>query len=69
MNETRVKAVELVRSIRDAHYELLKDSSPQQKIAFFREKARELHAHLGRTEELLESPVDASAAPAARVRR
>jgi hypothetical protein len=68
MNETRVKAVELVRSIRDAHYELLKDSSPQQKIAFFRGKARELHAHLGRTEEL-ESPVNASAAPAARARR
>ena len=53
MHESEIKAVEMVRSIRDAHYERLKDLSPQEKIAFFREKARTLHARLGRPEELL----------------
>jgi hypothetical protein len=47
-----IKAIELVRGIRDAHYERLKDSSPQEKIAFFREKARRLHSELGRPEDL-----------------
>jgi len=53
MPEPNIRAVEMVRRIRDAHYEKLKDSSPQEKIAFFREKARRLHAELGRPEELL----------------
>jgi hypothetical protein len=48
-----IQAVEMVRTIRDAHYEKLKDLSPQEKIAFFREKARALHAALGRPEEQL----------------
>ena len=56
MPEPRLKAVEMVRSIRDAHYERLKDSSPQEKIAFFREKARRLHTELGRPEDRLDSP-------------
>jgi hypothetical protein len=51
-----IKAVEMVRAIRDAHYEKLKDLSPQEKIAFFRNKARTLHAELGRPEELLDTP-------------
>lgn len=53
MPEPQIKAVEMVRSIREAHYEKLKDLSPQAKIAFFREKARKLHAELGKPEELL----------------
>ena len=53
--QSKIKAVELVRGIREAHYERLKDSSPQEKIAFFREKARRLHTELGRPEELLEN--------------
>lgn len=56
MREPVIKAVEMVRSIREAHHEKLKDLSPQEKIAFFREKARALHAELGRPEELLEDP-------------
>jgi len=52
MHEPEIKAVEMVRSIRDAHYEKLKDSSPQEKIAFFREKARNLYVELGRPERL-----------------
>lgn len=53
--QLKIKAVDLVRGIRDAHYERLKDSTPQEKIAFFREKAQRLHAELGRPEELLDS--------------
>ena len=55
MPEPQIKAVEMVRSIREAHYEKLKDSSPQEKIAFFREKARKLHAKMGKPEELLDN--------------
>jgi hypothetical protein len=51
MQELKIKAVEMVRGIREAHYASLKDLSPEEKIAFFREKARALHAELGRPEE------------------
>jgi hypothetical protein len=51
MQEPKFKAVEMVRGIREAHYESVKDLSPEAKIAFFREKARALHAELGRPEE------------------
>jgi hypothetical protein len=55
MDGSQIKAVEMVRSIRDAHYERLKDLSSQEKIAFFRGKARAaLHADLGRPEGLLD---------------
>lgn len=57
--QPKIKAVELVRGIRDSHYERLKDSSPQEKIAFFREKARRLHAELGRPEDLLDNSTPA----------
>ncbi len=54
MDELKVKAVEMVRGIRNAHYEKLKDLSSQEKIAFFREKASRLHAELGRPEKSLD---------------
>lgn len=47
-NEARIKAVELVRGIREAHYARHKDLTPEEKIAFFREKANALYAELGR---------------------
>jgi hypothetical protein len=56
MPDPEIKAVAMVRAIRDAHYEKLKDLSPQEKIAFFREKARALHAALGRPEEHRQTP-------------
>jgi hypothetical protein len=59
MREPEIRAVEMVRRIRDAHYERLKDLSPKEKIAFYREKARALHADLGRPEELLDSSAPA----------
>jgi hypothetical protein len=61
MREPEIRAVEMVRRIRDAHYERLKDLSPQEKIAFFREKARALHADLRRPEESLDSSAPAQA--------
>ena len=66
MHEPEIRAVEMVRGIRDAHYEKLKDLSPQEKIAFFREKARALHAELGRPEALLR---ESAPAPDAKPRR
>jgi hypothetical protein len=51
-----IKAVAMVRSIREAHYARIKDLSPEEKIRFFREKARALHAELGRLDELPQNP-------------
>jgi hypothetical protein len=59
VSETAIRAVEMVRTIREAHYEQLKELSPQEKIAFFREKARRLHAELGKPEELLTNSTSA----------
>lgn len=64
--QLKIKAVELVRGIREDHYERVRDLSPQEKIAFFRDKARRLHAELGRPEEVLDTP---SAVPSAKPRR
>jgi hypothetical protein len=51
-----IKAVDMVRSIREAHYARIKDLSPKEKIRFFREKARVLHAELGTPEEFPQNP-------------
>ena len=55
MQEPEIKAVDMVRSIREAHYSKIKELSPEEKIAFFRKRAHELHAELGRAEELSDS--------------
>lgn len=47
MDDVGIKAVDMVRSIREAHYAKVKHLSPEQKVAFFREKARAFHAELG----------------------
>ena len=39
-------AVKMVREIRDQHYEETKKMSAEERIAFYREKARKLHRHL-----------------------
>ena len=41
-----VKAVELVRKIRDTHYEETKNLSPADQIKFFNKKAEELRKSL-----------------------
>lgn len=42
----RIKAVEMVRRIRDEHYEQLRDKSPGERIAFYRDKARRFQADI-----------------------
>lgn len=39
-------AVQMVRRIRDQHYEKTKDMTTDERIAVYREKARTLHQHL-----------------------
>lgn len=40
MKNGEIKAVEMVRRIRDRHYEMLKGKTAEERIAFYREKAR-----------------------------
>lgn len=49
MRKNEIKAVELVRRIRDEHYEQLKDKSPEEQLDFYRKQAEELHKELKRT--------------------
>jgi hypothetical protein len=39
-------AVEMVREIRDQHYQETKDMTTEERIAFYREKAQKLHRQL-----------------------
>ena len=55
----RIKAVEMTRRIRDAHHAELEGKTPEENIAFFREKARLFHRELGRSEELPCDPTPA----------
>ena len=66
MREPEIRAVEMVRNIREAHYAKLKGLSPKEKIMFFREKARALHAELGRIDELPQRPAATTDAQARR---
>jgi len=54
MTKIQINAVGMVRAIRDAHYELLKDKSPEERMAFYRKKARRFHANLPALEATLE---------------
>jgi hypothetical protein len=54
--DLNINAVEMVRAIRDAHYEKIKDMSRDEMIAFFREEARALHAELGLPETFQSTP-------------
>ena len=46
-----IKAVEMVRRIRDAHYEQFKDRPIEERLAYYRERARtfEETQHIGRS--------------------
>ena len=46
MKKTTINAVEMVRRIRDAHYEQLRGKSPEERIAFYRAKAHLLQAQI-----------------------
>jgi hypothetical protein len=54
--KTTIKAVEMVRRIRDAHYEQLRGKSPEERIAFYRAKARGLQAEIA--EQRQEQPTN-----------
>jgi hypothetical protein len=42
--EKTIDAVAMTRRIRDAHHEQLKNATAAERIRFFREKARRVHA-------------------------
>lgn len=50
-DQPEIKAVEMTRRIRDAHYVELENKTPEERIAFYREKARALHSELGTPEK------------------
>ena len=62
MNETTIKAVETVRRIRDAHYEQLRGKSPEERIAFYRAKAEQMHAQVVPTPQAAQSAIEAQPA-------
>ena len=44
MGKNEIKAVEMTRRIRDAHYEQLKEKSAEERIAFYKQKAQAVEA-------------------------
>lgn len=48
---TNIDTLKMTRTIRDKHYELLKNKTPEERLAFYQGKARELHQKLGLTAE------------------
>ncbi len=46
MAKNEIKAVEMTRRIRDAHYEQLKGKSPEERIEFYRRKAQAVEAQV-----------------------
>jgi hypothetical protein len=47
MKKKPFDTVAFTRQIRDAHHEQLKDATPEERIRFYRDKARQLHEELG----------------------
>lgn len=42
MTKTTIKAVEMIRRIREQHAQFLQQATPAERIAFYREKARKM---------------------------
>ena len=59
MEKTKIRAVEMVRRIRDAHHEQLKDKTWEERVAFYREQARALHRELERKQQAGENGEEA----------
>ncbi|HEV2146555.1 MAG TPA: hypothetical protein VGR37_03985 [Longimicrobiaceae bacterium] len=51
MEKKDFDAVAMTRRIRDHHYQLLKDASPEERIRFIREKAQRMHEYVARARE------------------
>jgi hypothetical protein len=47
MTTNKVNTIEMTRRIRDAIYEQIKDKTPAERLAFYREKAQALYDQLG----------------------
>jgi len=62
MGKNEIKAVEMTRKIRDAHYEQLKGTSAEERIAFYKQKAQALEARMAIAHEVKEHPTGASRA-------
>lgn len=52
MEKKKIKAVQVVRRIRDAQHEQLKDKTWEERVAFYKEQARALHAEIERKNEI-----------------
>lgn len=46
-NTDKIKTIEMTRAIRDSNYEKLKGKTNQERIAFYRKKAQQLHTKVG----------------------
>jgi len=46
MEQTNIKAMDMVRAIREAHYEQLKDKSDAERILFYRAEAQKFRQRL-----------------------
>jgi hypothetical protein len=46
MGKNEIKAMAMIRRIREAHYEQLKDKTSQERIAFYRKKAQRMNAKI-----------------------
>ncbi len=46
MEQINIRAVEMVRNIRNIHYEKLKNKSRKERLLFYHEKAGRLHNRL-----------------------
>jgi len=56
MTTTKIDTVAMVRAIRNAHYELLKNTTHAERIAFYRAKAEHLHATAAAPKKTAEPP-------------
>ena len=52
MAHSEIKAVEMVRRIRDRHHDLLKDKTPEERTAFYEAKAQ---VAMDRAKQLLQA--------------
>lgn len=46
METQRIDAIALIRQIRDAHYQHLRDKTHEERIAFYRKQARRMQGKL-----------------------
>lgn len=46
MDDQTIDAVAMVRAIRDAHYERLKNATPEEEIRFFQEESAKFRAEM-----------------------